>query len=312
MMPLDMVSSPDGSCVFAIERHGGGTVIQAYHWSTFGSSNGICLELPEISLESWAFPSLVKRSTSQCYFFALDSHIPILKSVLFDITHKSTEFTFQSGQKKRDDYKRSNAVTHTSLVTCHSDVWTRFPVVPAVRRHTFRTSDRKPRSLSFISSIKNDRFLPHYHSMVSKFENTTRKPVGDELSKVQIQGMSYEEFIAEEMENVSYLKAGEWLVDLLCLIPIHLAVARENRFVPLKDGVWSLELERSLLGATIEQVIDSLSFGWYESIFQSYMADKASNILHIILWFLLTYVAYSLSKSFHPWVCNINAYSLPA
>ena len=76
------------------------------------------------------------------------------------------------------------------------------------------------------------------------------------------------------VQEVSHFKAGEWLVDMLCLIPIHLAVARDNRFVPFKDGVWSLELERSLLGATIEQVIDSLSFGWYESIFQSYMSKK--------------------------------------
>lgn len=73
---------------------------------------------------------------------------------------------------------------------------------------------------------------------------------------------------------VSQLKAGEWLVDILCLIPIHVAVARDNRFVPLKDGMWSPDFERALLGATVEQVVDKLSFGWYESIFQSYMATK--------------------------------------
>jgi hypothetical protein len=288
-MPLDMVSSPDGSCLFSVERYGGGTVLQAYHWATFGASNGICLELPHLPLRSWAVSSLVKRSASRCYFFALDCSIPALESVLLEITHKSTEFTFQAGQKKRNDQKRSSATTYTSLVTCHRDVWTRFPVVPAVRRHTFKSSDRKPRAISFVSSINNDRFLPQYRLMISKFENATHKPVGDELSTVQIRGMCYEEFISEEMENISHFKAGEWLVDMLCLIPIHLAVARDNRFVPLKDGVWSLELERSLLGATIEQVIDSLSFGWYESIFQSYMADKASNMLHTTLrFFLLT------------------------
>ena len=76
------------------------------------------------------------------------------------------------------------------------------------------------------------------------------------------------------MQEVSSFGAGEWLVDLLCLIPIHVAVTRDNRFVPLKDGIWSTHVERSLLGATVDQIVDSLSFGWYESIFQSYMASK--------------------------------------
>jgi hypothetical protein len=76
--------------------------------------------------------------------------------------------------------------------------------------------------------------------------------------------------------NVSKFLAGEWVVNFLCLIPIHIAITKENRFVPLKDGVYSTELERSLLGADVNRIVDSLSFGWYESIFQSYMATKVS------------------------------------
>lgn len=74
--------------------------------------------------------------------------------------------------------------------------------------------------------------------------------------------------------EVSKYRVGEWLVDLLCLIPIHIAVCRENRFVPLGNGVISAELERTLLGADVNQIVDHLSFGWYESVFQSYMASK--------------------------------------
>lgn len=64
------------------------------------------------------------------------------------------------------------------------------------------------------------------------------------------------------------------MVDLLCLIPIHIAIARDNRFIPLKDGVWTPDLERSLLGAEVGRIVDFISFGWYESIFQSYMSTK--------------------------------------
>ncbi|KAF8119658.1 hypothetical protein EV363DRAFT_1495120 [Boletus edulis] len=50
--------------------------------------------------------------------------------------------------------------------------------------------------------------------------------------------------------------------------------AKNNRFVPLKDGAYSPDLERSLLGADVNRIVDSLSFGWYESLFQSYMASR--------------------------------------
>lgn len=278
-MPVAMCSSPDGSCAFAIESHPTGIVLQAYHWATFGSTNGICLDFPGLTADSWAMMSFVKRSSSNCHFISLHGDAQSLKSIVLDITHKSTEFTFQSEGKPKSTKTGSANTAHTSLINCHREVWIRFPVVPAVRRHTFKSSDRLPRSLAFISPLAPELFSRNYDYMVAKFESTTRKPIGSELTNTQINGFTYTEFLQSQIHNVSRFKAGEWLVDILCLIPIHLAVARDNRFVPLKDGVWSLELERSLLGATVEQVIDRLSFGWYESIFQSYMSNKVSNRL---------------------------------
>jgi hypothetical protein len=115
--------------------------------------------------------------------------------------------------------------------------------------------------------------------MIETFERTTKKLTGEKLSTLQVSAMAFDEFIANfspdaEWNVTSIFKVGEWVVDIFCLIPIHLALARDNRFVPLKDGVYSVEVEKSLLGAEINQIVDSISFGWYESIFQSYMADK--------------------------------------
>ena len=63
-----------------------------------------------------------------------------------------------------------------------------------------------------------------------------------------------------------------------CLqIPIRIAVAQDNIFLPLKDGISSAEHEHLLLGAGVSQIVDTLSLGWYESIFQSYMAQKVRN-----------------------------------
>ncbi|KAG1797012.1 uncharacterized protein HD556DRAFT_1233716, partial [Suillus plorans] len=47
----------------------------------------------------------------------------------------------------------------------------------------------------------------------------------------------------------------------------------------LKDGVYSTELEKSLLGADVNRIVNHLSFGWYESLFQSYMAKKLVKVV---------------------------------
>ncbi|TFY80220.1 hypothetical protein EWM64_g3792 [Hericium alpestre] len=115
------------------------------------------------------------------------------------------------------------------------------------------------------------------------FQRTTKKPTGrilDQLSILVVNFTSLREQFASEVDwQISSLRAGEWLADLICLIPIHIAVCRENRFIPLKDGVFSAELERSLLGAEVTRIVDSLTFGWYESLFQSYMASKPVKVV---------------------------------
>jgi hypothetical protein len=114
--------------------------------------------------------------------------------------------------------------------------------------------------------------------MIQTFEKTTRKPTDDELRGIQVSAITFDLVVtglaADKEWRVSRFRAGEWLVDCLCLIPIHIAITKENRFIPLKDGVSSAELEKSLLGAEVGRIVDSLSFGWYESLFQSYMASK--------------------------------------
>ena len=106
-----------------------------------------------------------------------------------------------------------------------------------------------------------------------------KTPTGDRLSTLHISATTFDSFVAKfspdaEWNNISIFEVGEWVVDILCLIPIHLALARDNGFIPLKDGVYSVEVEKSLLGTEINHIVDSISFGWYESIFQSYMAGK--------------------------------------
>lgn len=114
--------------------------------------------------------------------------------------------------------------------------------------------------------------------MVRTFEETSKKPTGQRLANIRISSSMFDD-LEWENPSSSNFKAGEWIVELLCLIPIHIAVANENRFTPLKDGVLDPRVERELLGANVSRIIDSISLGWYESIFSAYMASKPVKVI---------------------------------
>lgn len=61
-------------------------------------------------------------------------------------------------------------------------------------------------------------------------------------------------------------------------VTARLAITRENSFIPLKDGVLNPAFEKRLLGADVPTIINSLSVGWYESLFRSYMATKVCTV----------------------------------
>ncbi len=271
-LPNTIHSSPDGSCLLLVDKDYDQLKLQVFHWSSFGSTNGIQIELPGFPTDSWVVTSFVHHT--KCHLIGLDCAKQSLRSAALDITHRVTEFTFKE-HSTTEDQKATNPTAHNCLVDCHADVWTRFPVIPAVSRQTMKSSrGRLTRSLTYVSPLPSDLFEQHHADLIIAFERNTRKPTENQLADVLVSGVTYRTFTKDREMAVSTLWAGEWLVDMLCLIPIHIAIARENRFIPLKDGVSSSQLERSLLGATVDQIIDRLSFGWYESIFQSYMASK--------------------------------------
>jgi hypothetical protein len=276
-VPMSICSSPDSSCFLAAIPDGATTRITAYHWSTFGSNEGIPL-----SIEDWAgeddlvLTSLARRSA--VHLMRLDLSSQACSSIALDITRKVTEFMFKQKAGPGGLSGDARFTAHNCVMDCHAEVWTRFPVLPAVQRATISSTNRCRRSVLFVTDRDHNQYPAHFADMVDTFERTSKKPTGDRLSTLCVSATTFEKFAANFSPGrewtASLFKAGEWVVDMLCLIPIHLALARDNRFMPLKDGVYSPEVEKSLLGADINRIVDSLSFGWYESIFQSYMADK--------------------------------------
>jgi hypothetical protein len=217
-------------------------------------------------------------SRGKIFLLGLDVDAQCVKSIAVDVTRKVTEFLFTEKGNRNSSNEDARPTVNNSLLDCHAEVWTRFPVVPAVGRQTITSSsERRQKSLTFITENHTEPFSSYFSDLIHRFEKATRKPTGNELRRIDVAAadvLSRSKVIQESNWNVSRYRVGEWLVDLLCLIPIHIAVCRENRFVPLADGVISAELERSLLGAEVNTIVDKLSFGWYESIFKSYMALK--------------------------------------
>jgi hypothetical protein len=199
-----------------------------------------------------------------------------LHSIALTITTRATEFSFKEKRTTTSQQLLGQNAARNCMVDCHAEVWTRFPVVPAVRRSTIK-SGREAKAILFVSPLHHGKFSRYFRELVQEFERRTRKPTDVELSGINISSITFEDLFEKPRIELSAPQLGEWLVDILCLIPIHIAVTRDNRFVPLKDGVWSVDFERSLAGATVDQIIDSLSLGWYESIFHSYMATKVRN-----------------------------------
>ncbi|KAI0298432.1 hypothetical protein B0F90DRAFT_1818621 [Multifurca ochricompacta] len=219
-IPHAIYSSPDGSCVLVVQEDEVSSM-RAYHWSTFGSTDGILITPDD-------FPVDLGGGASDVY---------------------STEFSIQ---EQRSQASSSQAV-HNCLIDCHVDVWTRFPVLPAVKRRATTTRGERQKALIFVTNDDRRPFSSYFSRIVSTFEKTSRKPTGDELSGISVLvGLPF--------------PSWEWLANLLCIVPIQIAIAHENRFVPLKDGVLSAQLQASLLDAGVDIIVDTVSFGWYELI----------------------------------------------
>ncbi|KAF5362168.1 hypothetical protein D9756_002245 [Leucocoprinus leucothites] len=280
--PTYVMSSPDGACALLVFEADNQRILAAYHWDTFGASEGVTTTLPE-KRGSLSVTSFVNQQS--IHLMMLDEEKGYCQSLALTITKKSSEFTFkEKGAKASIDTTKGVNYINNCLIDCFADVWTRFPVMAAVSQHSITSSaSRQLKSVTFVSNQVHDKYASYFSDMVRKFEDQTKKPTDGQLRAISIQVKTYPTLIHDLFQglptSMSQFLAGQWFVNLLCLLPIHIAVAHDNRFVPLKDGVLSAEFEKNLLGAELGRIVDSLSFGWYESILRSYMADKPVKVV---------------------------------
>ena len=127
-MPRAIYSAPDGSCLLVVQDEDGKRTITAYHWSTFASTPGIPVTLPDfpVDLDAALLTSLVNRNN--IHLVGLDLNSRSCRSVVLDITQKATEFSFQERRPKGSS-RHGKQTVHNCLIDCHRDVWTHFPEI---------------------------------------------------------------------------------------------------------------------------------------------------------------------------------------
>ncbi|KAF8685043.1 hypothetical protein RHS04_00827 [Rhizoctonia solani] len=272
---IDAFSAPDGSCLLVVVPSDGSLhQLLAFHWASFGTNKRGIESAILTSCEGYRVATRFD-GRGRIHVVSFDAMSKAITSTILQITQKATEFSFRSDREH--SRKKATDTINNSLIDCHLEVWTRFPVVPAVARNTLTAIDRQPRQLIFSSPVELQGVEEYFARMVSTFETTTRKPMGSALTAIQVKRT--DTIGRNTAGQISEFKLGSFIVELLCLIPLHLAVTRENRFIPLKDGVWDPVYERSLLGADVPTIVDTLSLGWYESLLQSYMATKPVRVV---------------------------------
>ncbi|KAG9001403.1 hypothetical protein FRB90_011631, partial [Tulasnella sp. 427] len=252
--------------------------LRVFHHASFGSNaRGILNPLPGSfsRVDSFSITSIAERGN--VFVLGLDSSCSVIVSARIEISRKETEYQFRAKQEGPRQLAEKVSASNT-LITCFSEVWERFPVVAAIQRETISHEDRQPSSLTLVCDSHKPHFASYFRKLIKAFEESSKKPTGHRLASIQVRSSEFND-LEWETPSSSTFKAGEWVVELLCLIPVHIAVADENRFIPLKDGVRDPVLERELLGADVSRIIDAISIGWYESILSAYMASKEVKVI---------------------------------
>lgn len=217
--PTSVHSTPDGACLLLSFTNGSKIILKAYHWATFGSTDGIPIICPDNFTESLLVTSMVNRAN--VHVVSLDTTGKACSSLALDITKKITDFTFREhGGVELSKRKLTNTL-HNCLIDCHEDVWTRFPVLAAVQHQTILSSDgRCPPMLVFVMDGKEHHQLvgPHFLEMKHRFYQKTHKPLSNDLKNLEAIAQDFNQFLHSPDWDKSVFCMGEWLVNIICLV----------------------------------------------------------------------------------------------
>lgn len=190
--------------------------LRAFHWTSFGpESEGF--RPASVDPGSSSLIMSFERG-GQIYWISMSLTQPHgLTSTALQVKQKSSRFDIKS--KETGPKAEARRTVNNCLIDCHMEVWSRFPVLPAVPRNTLVGGVREPRSITFISDGNFSGAKDYFAKLVSAFERVTEKPTNGKLFAISVH-TSNQPFIASKQGVCSYFHLGSFVVELLCLIPI--------------------------------------------------------------------------------------------
>ncbi|CAG8689548.1 13591_t:CDS:10, partial [Racocetra persica] len=137
------------------------------------------------------------------------------------------------------------------------------------------------RDVEKISNYEN-KFQEYVTDMFDDLKRSTNKPATS-IKRFGLSCLSFSDFdledLIDELNDLKKNQLGEWIIQLCILIPIQIAVARNNIFQPVSDGLSSFDAEIADSGAlSVDGIAQSISFGWYEGIFK-YFGDRPVKVV---------------------------------
>ena len=217
--PTSVHSTPDGACLLLSFTINSKLVLKAYHWATFGSTDGIAIICPDTFTEPLLVTAMVNRAS--VHVISLDTSNKACSSLALDITKKITDFTFREHGGAGSSKGKSANTLHNCLIDCHEDVWTRFPVFAAVQCQTILSSyGRCPPKLVFVvdGEEHHHRISPHFLEMKHRFHQRTHKPLSDDLKNMEVIAQGFDQFLTSPDWDKSVFCVGEWMVRIICLV----------------------------------------------------------------------------------------------
>ena len=212
-------STPDGACLLLSFTIGPKVVLKAYHWATFGSTDGIAISCPDNFTEPLLVTSMVNRAN--IHVISLDTTSKACSSLALDITKKITDFTFREHGEVGLSKRKSANTLHNCLIDCHEDVWTRFPVLAAVQHQTILSSHGRcsPKLVFVMDGREHHQHVgPHFLEMKHRFHQKTHKPLSNDLRNMEATAQDFDQFLHSPDWDKSVFCVGEWLVNIICLV----------------------------------------------------------------------------------------------
>jgi hypothetical protein len=207
-----------------------------------------------------------------------------MNSLLVKITLERAQFRFQRCMRNKSPALQITKLN--DLINAYKLMFEKYPIDGYID-----LKQDHPLSLKIVLDIDSDdndieeyeeKFEEYITGMIENLKHSTKKPASI-LKKFSSSVITFQEL---DVENENFQKKfsseyqlGEWIIQLCCLIPIQIAVTRNNLFLPLKDGLSSnenylFELDDCHYGHHVDIIAKNISFGWYEGIFKHFDNKK--------------------------------------